>query len=311
MPDEPRISGGDSCAQHPVAGRSGRRRGLFPAGCSQIQPRRPAGCRYRLFGCHRQKPRIHDRLHLPGADPYAHGQLRRRAAGFPRGDRPEARPAGRLLQPGLYAPAEQAIRGGDRGFRQIHLPGKQGSRRLHRPRHSLPLPEGHRTGPGKFRPGDPHQPRKSQRLLPTRNLVAAKRGVCPSRSRFRYVDPLRFDFPAALFQPGGGLFQHQPSDAGPRGFRPGATTGLDQLVHLFQPGDSPHPDRRLQPRTRRLRPRGALLPRQCPGLLPACHAQNPLGRPRRRRARLHPGHRTLPRLRQRLPEPQRPALCVA
>ena len=55
LPDEPRISGGDSCAQHPVAGRSGRRRGLFPAGRSQIQPRRPAGCRYRLFGCHRQK----------------------------------------------------------------------------------------------------------------------------------------------------------------------------------------------------------------------------------------------------------------
>ena len=119
-------------------------------------------------------------------------------------------------------------------------------------------------------------------------LLLQKRGVCPSRSRLRHVDPLRLDFPAALFQPGGGLFQHQPPDAGPRGFRPGTPTGLDQLVHLFQPGDSPHPDRRLQPRTRRLRPRGALLSRQCPGLLPACHAQNPLGRPRRRRARLHP-----------------------
>ena len=93
-----------------------------------------------------------------------------------------------------------------------------------------------------------------------RGTLLLQKRVCPSRSRFRHVDPLRLGFPAALFQPGGGLFQHQPSDAGPRGFRPGATTGLDQLVHLFQPGDSPHPDRRLQPRTRRLRPRGALLP---------------------------------------------------
>lgn len=122
---------------------------------------------------------------------------------------------------------------------------------------------------------------RTNREIPTAITNAepccCKRGVCPSRSRFRHVDPLRLGFPAALFQPGGGLFQHQPSDAGPRGFRPGATTGLDQLVHLFQPGDSPHPDRRLQPRTRRLRPRGALLPRQCPGLLPACHAQTRLG----------------------------------
>ncbi len=136
--DEQRLPGGHPHAEHPAALRRGRFRRLLPARHRQIQPRRPAGRRGRFLDGHPAQSRLHAGLHLPRHHALASGQLRRRFAGLPRGDRAAPRPAGPLLQPRRDAPAEPAVQGGHRRFRQVHPPGEQGGRRLHLPGISTP-----------------------------------------------------------------------------------------------------------------------------------------------------------------------------
>ena len=161
MHDEQQLPGGHPHAQHPAPFRRQGLRGLLPPRNRQVQPRRPAGRRGRLLDRHPAQPGLHAGLHLPGNHPLAPGQLRRRPAGFPRGDRTAPRPARPLLQPRRDAPAEPAVQGGDRGFRQVHPPGGQGGRRLHLPGSELPPPEGHGTRLRELQHGHPHQPRGS------------------------------------------------------------------------------------------------------------------------------------------------------
>ena len=162
--DEQRLPGGHPHAEHPAALRRGRFRRLLPARHRQIQPRRPAGRRGRFLDGHPAQSRLHAGLHLPRHHALAPGQLRRRFAGLPRGDRAAPRPAWPLLQPRRDAPAEPAVQGGHRRFRQVHPPGEQGGRRLHLPGIELPPPERHHARLREFQHRDTHQPRESQRL---------------------------------------------------------------------------------------------------------------------------------------------------
>ena len=170
----------------------------------------------------RLESRLHAGLHLPRHHALAPGQLRRRPAGLPRGDRAAPRPARPLLQPRRDAPAEPAVQGGHRGFRQVHPPGEQGRRRLHLPGPELPPPEGHRARLRELQHGDPHQPRESQRLQPPRRrCYLQQEQLRGGRGRLQQGHRVRLDLPALVLQPRAGLLRHQPPDAGARGFRQG------------------------------------------------------------------------------------------
>ena len=180
--DEQRLPGGHPHAEHPAALRRGRFRRLLPARHRQIQPRRPAGRRGRFLDGHPAQSRLHAGLHLPRHHALAPGQLRRRFAGLPRGDRAAPRPAWPLLQPRRDAPAEPAVQGGHRRFRQVHPPGEQSRRRLHLPGPELPAPEGYGTRLRQFQHRHPHEPREPRRVQPPRWALHGTETLCGSRS---------------------------------------------------------------------------------------------------------------------------------
>ena len=122
---------------------------------------------------------------------------------------------------------------------------------------------------------------------------------------------MRFGLPAFVFQPRTGLLGHQPSDAGPRGFRQGDPARLDQFADLLQPCHAAHADRRLQPCAGRLRQGGALFAQQRAGLLQPRRGLCPAGRTGEGDRRLLLGHQALPRFRQRLYLPRPSARTAA
>ncbi len=216
--DEQRLPGGHPHAQHAAALRRGGLRGVFPARYCQIQPRRSAGCRGGLHDRHSAQSGLYASLHLPRHYTLTIRQLRRCLARFPRSDRTTTRPARPLLQPWRNAPPESAIRRGYRGLRQIRAPRKQGGRCLHLSRIELPAPEGYAEGLRGFRAWHSHQPRKPERLQPSRCALPAAAALQGGRGGFQQGDCLRLDLPALVLQPRAGLLRHTPSDGRPGRF---------------------------------------------------------------------------------------------
>ena len=309
--DEQRLPRGHPHAQHPAAFRRKRLRRLFPARHRQIQPRRPAGRRSRFLDRDPHESGLHAGLHLPRHHPLAAGQLRRRAAGLPRSHRAASRPAGTLLQPRRHASFEPAVHRGHRRFRQVHPSGEQGRRRLYLPRPELPASQGHGPRLRQFQHRHPHQPREPQRLQPPGRSLHGAEALSRSRSRLQQGDRVRLDLPAVILQPGAGLLEHQPPDAGLVGLRQGDPARFDQLADLLQPRHAAHADRRLQPRTGGLRQSGALFAQQRAGILQPRGRIRPAGRDRKSRRGLHLGHQALSRLRQRLYTAAACASCCA